>query len=169
MKRFKEFTPNIDKKAYIDKSSVIIGKVNIEKDASIWPNVVIRGDDNIINIKEGTNVQDGSILHVSYNHELNIGENVTIGHASILHGCEIKNNSLIGMGSIILDGAIVGENVIIGAGSLVPEGKIIPDAHLAFGSPVRIIRELTNKEILELKTHATDYINKSKIYKEQGE
>ncbi|KMK85644.1 putative transferase [Pectobacterium brasiliense ICMP 19477] len=149
----------------VDHSSVVIGKVTLGDDVGIWPLVAIRGDVNYITVGARSNVQDGSVLHVTHCSEkkpegnpLIIGEDVTVGHKAMLHGCQIGNRVLVGMGSILLDGAIVEDDVMIGAGSLVPPGKRLEKGHLYLGSPVKKIRPLTQEEIEGLIYSANNYV-----------
>lgn len=157
--------PKIGERVMIDRSSIIIGQVELGNDVSIWPLVVIRGDVNYIQIGERTNIQDGCILHVARKsvqnnkgYPLIIGENVTVGHGAILHGCIIGNNTLIGMGARILDGAIIEDNVMLGAGSLVAAGKHLESGSLYIGNPARRVRSLTKEEIESLATSAKNYV-----------
>lgn len=162
---FNGFKPNISKDAFIAESADIIGNVTIEKDCSIWFGAVIRGDMNKIYIGEGTNIQDNCILHISKTeNSIEIGKFNIIGHGAILHGCKIGDNSLIGMGSIILDNAEIGDCAIIGAGSLVTQNKKIPSGVLCMGSPAKVIRELTNEEKEKIKLNSQEYISISKNY-----
>ena len=146
--------PRIGKNVYLDPTSVIIGDVVIGDYCSVWPLTVVRGDIHRIRIGTGTSVQDGSVLHVThagpYNpdgYPLIIGDNVTIGHKVMLHGCTIGNRVLIGMAAIIMDGAKIEDEVVVGAGTLVPPGKILESGYLYLGSPVRQVRPLTDKEL----------------------
>ena len=157
--------PNIDETAFIAESVDIVGKVTIEKNANIWYGTVLRADDNYITVGENTNIQDGSVVHISEKFPTIIGKNVTVGHKSIIHGCEIGDNTLIGMGSIVLDGAKVGEFTLLGAGSLVPPGKEIPSGVLAMGSPAKVIRELSQEEKENLTKSAFKYVNLANNHK----
>ncbi len=158
VKDYQGIKPNIDKTVFIAESADIIGKVNIEKNANIWYNTVIRADEQSITIGENTNIQDGCVVHVGNDIPTIIGKNVTIGHKALIHGCTIGDNTLIGMGSIVLDGAKVGEYTLLGAGSLVPPGKEIPSGVLAMGSPAKVIRELSDIEKENLVKSALKYI-----------
>ncbi len=162
---YREYIPRLHKTTYIDPTSVIIGHVILEENVSIWPLAVIRGDVNHIVIGTNTNIQDGSILHVSRPSQDNpngfpliIGNDVTIGHKVMLHGCQIGHRTLVGMGSIILDGVIIEDEVMIGAGSLIPPMKHLESGFLYIGSPVKKIRPLTDTEILQLKASADHYV-----------
>lgn len=163
--------PQISKEVFIDKSAVIIGDVAIGSDVSIWPLVAIRGDVNKISIGKRTNVQEGSVLHVTHKNPFNpdgfplvIGEEVTVGHNCTLHGCTIGNRTLIGMGSIVLDGAIIEENVFLAAGSLVSPGKRLESGFLYRGSPATKARELSDKEIESLSYSAQFYVELKNTY-----
>lgn len=162
IKNFKGIEPIIHKESVVLESADIIGEVLIEKDASIWYGSVLRGDLSKIRVGERSNVQDLCVIHTEKEYPVSIGNDVTVGHNAILHGCTIKNNVLIGMGSIVMDGSIIEENCIIGAGTLIPVGKRIPAGHMAFGSPVKIVRELTTEEIEKIQQSAINYVNKSK-------
>ena len=165
IKAYNGIEPKIDKSAFIAESADIVGKVNIEKNANIWYGTVLRADDNYISVGENTNIQDGSVVHISEEHPTIIGKNVTIGHKSIIHGCKIGDNTLIGMGSIVLDGAKVGEFTLLGAGSLVPPGKEIPAGVLAMGSPAKVIRELSEEEKENLTKSAIKYVKLANNHK----
>ena len=143
---------------YQAEGSHIIGDVVIGRDSSVWYNAVLRGQPSRITIGEGSNVQENVVIHVNEAYPVRIGDGVTIGHAAVIHGCEIGDNSLIGIGSIILNGAAIGKNCIIGAGSLVTQNTVIPDGSMAFGSPAKIIRSLTEEEIRENAKNTAEYI-----------
>ncbi|REL28750.1 gamma carbonic anhydrase family protein [Thalassotalea euphylliae] len=165
IRSYKGVTPNIDSTCYIDESSVLVGDVTIAADASIWPMVAARGDVNTISIGERTNVQDGTILHVTRKSARNpegfplvIGDDVTIGHQCMLHGCQLGNRILVGMGAIIMDGAVVQDDVFIGAGTLVPPNKTLESGYLYVGNPMKKARPLTEAEIVFLKQSAINYV-----------
>ena len=165
--------PTIGKSVYINESALIIGDVTIGDDCSIWPMTAVRGDVNKITIGSRTNIQDGSVLHVTHPHKnhpdgflLHVGNHVTVGHKVILHGCQIGDNCLIGMGSIIMDGAIVHPGVMVGAGSLVAPGKELESGYLYVGSPVKKVRRLTTEEQGWLDYSATHYVNLKNTYLE---
>ncbi len=161
---YKDKIPTIIRAAFIAESAAIIGGVEIGEDASVWFNAVIRGDVNFIKIGSKSNIQDGSVLHVSESSHLTIGEGVTVGHNVVLHACTIGDYSLVGMGSIILDGAVIGKNTLIAAGSVVLQNKHIPDGSLAAGVPAKILRKLTSEEIEQLKDSANNYILYAKSF-----
>ncbi|MGV8145654.1 MAG: gamma carbonic anhydrase family protein [Alkaliphilus sp.] len=165
VKSWRGITPEIDSSCFIAETADIIGDVKIGKNSNVWYGVVIRGDDKNIIIGENTNIQDNAVVHISNILPTILGDNITVGHSAIIHACKIGNNTLIGMGSIILNGAEIGENTIIGAGSMVPPGKKIPAGVLAFGAPVKIIRELTEEEITSITKSAKDYVGFAKEHK----
>ena len=149
---------------WVAPNAVIIGDVTLEKNSSIWFNATLRGDIENIHIGEGSNVQDGCVLHTDPGCPLKVGKNVTIGHLVMLHGCKIGNNSLIGIGSTVLNKAQIGSNCIIGANTLITENKKIPDNSLVIGSPGKVIRELNKNEILQIKENAEEYKSYWKKY-----
>lgn len=150
--------PALPQSVWIAESADVIGDVRFGEQASVWFGCVLRADNEPMTIGARTNVQDGSILHSDPGAPLTIGEGVTVGHKVVLHGCTIGDNSLIGIGSIILNRARIGANSIVGAGSLVPEGKEFPDGVLLLGSPARVVRELTPEQIEGLKRSADHYV-----------
>lgn len=147
---------------YLAEGAVVKGDVTCGNDASVWYNATVRGDSNPITIGERTNVQDNAVIHVELTHPVKIGNDVTIGHSAIVHGCEVGDNTLIGMGAIILNGAKIGKNCIIGAGALVTQNSVIPDGTLAFGNPAKVIRKLTPQEIESNKENALHYVKAAK-------
>ena len=161
---FEGHAPTIHATVYIDEQAMVGGRVTIGADSSVWPMCVIRGDINSIEIGERTNIQDGSVLHVTHDSEfaqggmpLVVGSDVTVGHNVILHACTIEDLCLIGMGSVVLDGAVVRKGAMIGAGSLVPPNKELEGGYLYVGSPVKRVRELSEKERRFLKYSAEHY------------
>ena len=155
---YKELFPEIDKSVFLASGVKIIGDVKIEKNSSVWYNVVIRGDVNYVTIGENTNVQDSSMLHVTNNRfPLIIGSKVTIGHSVKLHGCIIEDITLIGIGAIVLDGAVVEKQSMVAAGAVVKPGFIVPSGKLVAGVPAKIIRDLTPEEIADLEASAKRY------------
>lgn len=150
---------------FIASSADVYGDVHLEKDSNIWFQAVLRGDNDIIIVGEGSNIQDGTIIHTDKGLPVRIGSSVTVGHQCLLHGCTVANGALIGMGTTILNQAVIGTNSLIGAGSLVTEGKIIPPNVLAFGRPAKVIRALTEAEIAGNQGNAQHYVELSKKYK----
>jgi carbonic anhydrase/acetyltransferase-like protein (isoleucine patch superfamily) len=165
IQQFKQHCPHIAKGGYVHPSATIIGQVTIDENSSVWPGAVIRGDINFIRIGKNTNIQDLSILHVNHRSKddpegspLIIGDNVTIGHAVILHGCTIANECLIGMGSIVMDKVVIEKHVLLAAGSLVSSGALLESGHLYMGRPAKKVRALTEDEILSLQESAYSYV-----------
>lgn len=152
------FRPSLGKNVYIDPAAQIIGRVTVGDYSSIWPCVVIRGDIHQIKIGRYTNIQDLSLLHVETNRGCKIGDYVTVGHQVCLHACTVKDQSLIGIGSIVMDGAVIGEGTILGAGSLVTHGQKLKSGALYFGRPAKFVRNLTRAEIAGLKKWALRYV-----------
>ena len=165
IRNFENHTPKIAASAFVDDMAVVIGDVEIGEDVSVWPTTVIRGDVNKIRIGAKTNVQDGSVLHVTHDSEyapggypLVIGEGVTIGHKVILHACTIGDYCLVGMGSTVLDGAVLEDKVMLGANSLVPPGKVLESGYLYLGSPATKARKLKDSELGWLEYSAAHYV-----------
>lgn len=161
---YKGITPKFGLNTYIDPSAVLIGDISISDDVSIWPNVAARGDVNFITIGKRTNVQDGSVLHVTRKsankpegNPLIIGDDVTIGHLCMLHGCSLGNRILVGMSATIMDGVTVEDDVFIGAGSLVPPNKTLTSGFLYVGNPIKQVRPLKQAELDFLKQSAVNY------------
>lgn len=156
---FYDAAPKLNGEVYIVASAQVIGDVTLGHQSSVWFNVIIRGDVNYIRIGERTNIQDGSVIHVTREtHPTILGDDVTVGHSVTLHGCTIGHRCLIGIGAIVLDGAIIGNDCLVAAGSLVSPGTVIPDGHLVMGSPARPKRSLSEKERLHLKKSAQNYV-----------
>ena len=149
---------------WVAPNATIIGDVTLEKNSSVWFNAVIRGDNENIHVGEGSNVQDGSVLHTDPGCPLRIGKDVTIGHIVMLHGCTIGDNSLIGIGAVILNNAKIGKNCIVGAKALITENKEIPDNSLVVGAPGRVVRKLTDEEIGKITENAKHYQDNWKRY-----
>lgn len=158
MKKQSPIFPQIGKSVYVDLSAQVIGQVKIGDFSSVWPGTVLRGDINQIIVGKYSNIQDLSILHVERNHACVIGDYVTVGHQVCLHACTIKNQALIGIGSIVLDGAVIGEGTILGAGSLVTHNQKLKPHSLYFGRPAKFVRKLSAKEVKGLKEWALRYV-----------
>lgn len=168
---YKGILPSIGSNIYIDSSAVLVGDITLSEDVSIWPLVAARGDVNTITIGKRTNVQDGSVLHVTRKSPSNpqgnpliIGDDVTIGHKCMLHGCQLGNRILVGMGAIIMDGAVIEDDVFIGAGSLVPPNKTLVSGYLYMGNPVKQARPLKDSESAFLKQSAINYVELKNDY-----
>lgn len=165
LRSYRGIHPKFSDTVYIDSSSVLVGDITIGEHSSIWPLVAARGDVNTITIGDNTNIQDGTVLHVTRKSTHNpngnpliIGDDVTIGHKCMLHGCSLGNRILVGMGAIIMDGAVIEDGVFIGAGSLVPPNKILKSGYLYVGNPVKQVRALKESEASFLKTSAINYV-----------
>lgn len=152
---------------FVAHNATVIGSVVLENNASIWFNVVVRGDNDLITIGEDSNIQDGSVLHTDAGIELTIGKRVTVGHMAMLHGCTIGDGSLIGIKSVVLNNAVVGRNCIVGANTLIPEGKEIPDGSLVLGSPGRVARALREDEIAALPGFADHYVENARRFRRE--
>lgn len=164
VKSFHQIMPKLAESAYIADNVVLTGDVEIGEDSNVWFGVVMRGDMASIRIGKNTNIQDLTMVHVDTGIGTVVGDNVTVGHMCIIHGCKIGNNVLVGMGSTVMNNVVVGENTIIGAGSLVTEGKQVPSGVLMMGRPAKVVRELTQEEIAGIQKSADGYVAKSKVY-----
>ncbi|MTI19357.1 gamma carbonic anhydrase family protein [Rhodobacteraceae bacterium RKSG542] len=151
---------------FIAPNASVIGDILIEEDASVWFGAVLRGDNERITVGRRSNIQDGCVLHTDMGFPLEIGEDVTVGHQAILHGCKVASGTLVGMGATILNGAEIGSNCIIGANALVPEGKKIPDNSLVVGVPGQVVRQLDEATAKKLKASADGYVNNGRRYRE---
>ena len=157
--------PDVHHSAWIADSAQVMGQVMIGEDASVWFGTVVRGDTDTIRIGRRSNIQDASILHADRGMPLTIGENVTVGHQVMLHGCTIGDGSLIGIQAVVLNGARIGKNCLVGAGSLVTEGKEFPDGSMILGSPAKVVRQLTPEQIEGLQRSAQGYVDNAKRFK----
>lgn len=160
--------PMVDDSVLQAEGCIITGNTRLEKDSSVWYNAVLRGDEEEIVVGEGSNIQDNCVVHCSEHNPVHIGKYVTVGHGAIIHGCTIGDETLIGMGAIILDGVKIGNNCMVGAGTLVTHNKKIPDGSLVFGNPGKIMRKLTEAEVEEIRVSAYEYIERAKKLKNQG-
>jgi carbonic anhydrase/acetyltransferase-like protein (isoleucine patch superfamily) len=158
--------PN-DDEYWIAPTAAVMGNVILKKNASVWWGATLRGDNDPIVIGEGSNVQDGSVLHTDHGSPLTLGANVTVGHLVMLHGCTIGDGSLVGIGSIVLNGAKIGKNCLIGANCLITEGKEIPDNSLVMGAPGKVIRELSPEQAARVALGAAHYVENWKRYKRE--
>ncbi|MDG1702492.1 MAG: gamma carbonic anhydrase family protein [Opitutae bacterium] len=157
--------PKIDPSAYIAKGAIVIGSITLKKNVSIWHSAVLRGDINNITIDEGSNIQDGSVVHLADDYGVTVGKFVTVGHSAVIHACTIQDECLIGMNATILDGAVIGKQSIIGAGALVTKGSQIPEGSLVLGAPAKVIRPLTKEERLSIKPWADKYVLTAQFHK----
>jgi carbonic anhydrase/acetyltransferase-like protein (isoleucine patch superfamily) len=160
-----EHAPEIDTSSYVAESANLIGKVTLEANASVWDGATIRGDNERITIGENSNVQEGTVMHTDMGYPMVIGKNVTIGHQAMLHGCTVGDGSLIGIQAVILNGARIGKGCLVGAGALVTEGKEFPDHSLILGSPAKVVRTLTEEDLLRLQGSAASYVERGRRFK----
>ena len=158
-------SPKISDSAWLADSAQVMGNVELADDVSIWFGVVIRGDTETIRIGRRTNIQDMSVLHADIGMPLTLGEDVTVGHQVMLHGCTIGDGSLIGIGAVVLNGAKIGKNCLVGAGSLVTEGKEFPDGSMILGSPAKVVRQLTPEQLQGLRLGAQLYVGNARRFR----
>ena len=159
LRAYKGVSPSLHESAYVDASAQVIGDVEIGGESSIWMNAVVRGDVHYIRIGRRTNIQDGTVVHVMHRtHPTTIGDDVTIGHAAVVHGSTLANRILIGMGAILLNGATIGDDCIVAAGSLLTEGTKIPPRSLVMGSPGKVKRQLTDEEVASILVYSERYV-----------
>jgi len=163
--RFLFVHPQIDPTAYVAAQAVVIGDVRLAAHSSVWPTAVLRGDINFIEIGEGSNIQDGTIVHLADDLPVIVGKYVTVGHRAILHACTVEDNCLIGMGATILDGAVIGAGSIVGAHALVTKGTRIPPGSLVMGMPAKVVRPLQPEEIADIRHWADHYLDLGPIHK----
>jgi gamma-carbonic anhydrase len=165
IRTFQGIKPTVPASCFIEDTGVVIGDVVMGEECSVWFHAVIRGDVNYIRIGKRTNIQDLSMLHVTHDtHSLIIGNEVTVGHNVVLHGCTIKDRVLVGMGAIVMDGAVIGEDSVVGAGALVTEGTIVPPKSLILGSPAKVKRPVTERELAWIKESAENYVRYARKY-----
>jgi carbonic anhydrase/acetyltransferase-like protein (isoleucine patch superfamily) len=169
LRPYRNIVPTIDPSAYVDESAQVVGDVTIGAESSVWLNAVVRGDINYIRLGRQSNLQDGVIVHVNHepSHPTVVGDQVTVGHGAILHGCVIEDRCLIGMGAILLNGSRVGSDSIVAAGTLVPEGVAIPPRSLVMGTPARVRRPVTDGEIALIREGAAHYVRYRLDYMDQ--
>ncbi len=157
--------PQIDPTAWVADSAQVMGAVKLAANTSVWFGATVRGDTEHIHIGEGSNIQDGSVLHADHGQPLTVGKNVTVGHMVMLHGCTIGDESLIGIGAVVLNGAKIGRNCLVGAGSLVTEGKEFPDGSMIMGTPAKVVRQLTPEQMDGLRQSAAHYIDNAQRFR----
>jgi carbonic anhydrase/acetyltransferase-like protein (isoleucine patch superfamily) len=160
-----DFIPSIDPSAYVAESADIIGQVVLSAGVSVWSHVAIRADNEPIVIGRNSSIQESTVMHVDKGSPLTVGENVTVGHQAMLHGCTIQDGALIGMQAIVLNGAVIGRNCLIGAGALVTEGKVIPDNSMVLGSPGKVVREVSEAQARVMAHGALHYVENWKRYR----
>lgn len=163
--KLENHSPIIDESAWVADNAAVIGEVEMGENSSVWYSASVRADEGFIKIGKNSNIQDNTVIHVTPGYPVTVGDNTTVGHNVILHGCTVGENVVIGMGAIILNGAKIGDNVIIGAGALVTEGKEIPSNSLAFGSPAKVMRELKPEEVESNKKNTMEYVALAKRHK----
>ena len=162
-----QVSPTMSESAWVADSAQVMGRVDLGAHTSIWFGAVIRGDTESIHIGEGSNIQDGSVLHADIGQPIRVGKHVTVGHKVMLHGCIIGDESLIGIGAIVLNGAKIGKNCLVGAGSLVTEGKEFPDGSMIMGTPAKVVRSLSPEQIQGLRMSAKHYIENAERYRSE--
>ena len=165
--QYDTLVPNLHPEAFIAEDATVIGDVTLEQGVSVWPQAVLRGDNEPIRIGQHSNVQEGAVLHADPAFALTVGQGVTIGHQAMLHGCTIGDGALIGIQAVVLNGAVIGNNCLVGAGAIVTEGKVFPDNSLILGAPAKLVRELTAEAIASMQRNAIEYVAKSKSFKEK--
>jgi carbonic anhydrase/acetyltransferase-like protein (isoleucine patch superfamily) len=157
--------PAIDPTAFVFENATVIGSVTLEAGVSVWPYVTVRGDNEPIVVRAGSNLQECCVLHTDPGCPLMVERNVTVGHQAMLHGCTIGEGSLIGIQAVVLNRAVIGRNCLVGAGALVTEGKVIPDNSLVIGSPAKVVRELTPEEVAQMKLNTANYAQRGADYR----
>ena len=160
-----ELVPVIDETVYVADGATVIGAATLGRNVSVWTGAVIRADNDRITIGEGTNIQENVVLHADLGFPLTIGENVTVGHLAMLHGCTIDDGALVGIGAVILNGAVIGRNSLVGAGSVVAEGKTFPENSLLVGTPARQVRDVTPELLAIMRRDTADYVARADRYK----
>jgi len=163
--RLHDKVPAIHASAYVAPEAAVIGNVRLDAGVSVWPGAVLRGDNDLIAIHEGSNVQDGSVLHTDNGSPLTIGRHVTIGHQVMLHGCTVEDGALIGIQAVVLNGAVIGKESLVGAGALVTEGKTFPPRSLIIGSPAKAVRTLSDAEVEAMQRGTAGYVQRAQEFK----
>lgn len=157
--------PQIDATAWVAAEASVFGKATLARNVSVWPGAVIRADNEPIHVGEGSNVQEGAVIHTDKGFPTNIGDHVTIGHQAMLHGCTVGDGALIGIQAVVLNGAVIGRNCLVGAGALVTEKKVFPDGSLIVGSPAKVLRQLTEEDFARMRANAEDYVRRKDFYR----
>ena len=160
-----QLVPRVARTAWVAESAQVVGNVELAENTSVWFNVVMRGDNEMLRVGRGSNIQDGSVVHSDPGFPVSVGENVTVGHQVMLHGCSVGDGSLIGIQAVVLNGAKIGRNCMVGAGSLVTEGKEFPDGSLIMGSPAKVVRALSTEQITHLQRAAKHYVENARRYR----
>ncbi|MBU6271969.1 MAG: gamma carbonic anhydrase family protein [Betaproteobacteria bacterium] len=162
-----ELVPEIHPDAWVADNASVIGRVRLAAGSSVWFGAVLRGDNDLISIGEGSNVQDGAVLHTDPGRPLTVGPSVIVGHQAMLHGCTIGERSLVGLHAVVLNGAQIGRGCVIGAGALVPEGKVFPDRCLLMGAPAKVVRELSDADIEGFQRGVKSYVERARLFRER--
>ena len=157
----------VEEGVWVAENAVVVGNVLLRKNSNVWFNAVIRGDNDLITVGEGSNIQDGSVLHSDPGSPLTIGPNVTIGHKVMLHGCQIGEGSLIGINAVVLNGAKIGKNCLVGANALVTEGKEIPDNSMVMGSPGKVVKTMSDEQAKAIRFSAIHYVENAAKFRDQ--
>ena len=165
--RYRNKAPQLPASAYVAAEATLIGDVTLGEGASLWPGAVARGDNEPVRIGEGSNVQEGAVLHADPGYPLTLADNVSVGHQAMIHGCSIGEGSLVGIQAIILNGAKIGKNCLVGAGALITEGKEFPDNSLILGAPARAIRTLNEADVANLQRIANSYVERAREFKDK--
>lgn len=163
--RLDEQTPRVAASAWVADSAQVMGNVELAEDANVWFGAILRGDNELLHIGRGSNIQDGTMVHSDHGFPMTLGENVTVGHRVTLHGCTVGDGSLIGIGAVVLNGAKIGRNCLVGAGALVTEGKEFPDGSMIIGSPAKVVRQLAPEQIEGMRRSAVHYVDNAKRFK----
>jgi carbonic anhydrase/acetyltransferase-like protein (isoleucine patch superfamily) len=159
--------PQLAESAWVAREAVVIGRARLAERTSVWFNAVIRADNEPVNIGEGSNVQEGAVLHTDPGFPMEIAANVTIGHQAMLHGCTVGEGSMIGVQAVVLNGAVIGKHCLVGAGAIVTEGKVFPDRSLILGAPAKVARELSDEQVANLLQNAADYARRAEVYRHE--
>ncbi|MBU4609622.1 gamma carbonic anhydrase family protein [Achromobacter sp. GG226] len=162
-------TPEIAETAFVAREATVIGNVRLGEQVSVWPGAVIRGDNDLISIGNRSNVQEGAVLHTDPGIPLTIGENVTVGHQAMLHGCTVGDGALIGIQAVVLNGAVIGKESLVGAGAIVTEGKVFPERSLILGAPAKVVRTLTDEDVARMARGTAGYAAKSAVFRTELE
>lgn len=160
-----DLVPEVHETAYVAIEATVIGKVSMAANSSIWPGAVIRGDNELIAVGKSSNIQEGAVLHTDPGCPLTLGDNVTVGHQAMLHGCTIEEGALIGIQAIVLNNAVIGQYSLVGAGAVVTEGKVFPGRSLILGAPAKVVRQLTDDEVENLKKNSRGYAERAARFK----
>ena len=160
-------TPQVASTAFVAREATLVGEVIVGEQASLWFGAVARGDNEPIRIGNRSNVQEGAVLHADPGFPLTLGEEVTIGHQAMVHGCTIGDGALVGIQAVVMNGAVIGAESLVGAGALVTEGKVFPPRSLILGSPAKVVRQLTDEDVARLRKTAAGYVRRAQMYREE--